>query len=144
MRNSVIVSLVAGVWFCAVLPACQTPAAPATEPAATIDRTRNPDARYFEGTVQSLHHAFHVLVITTDKYPALRLKYDKNTRFFLSGQPATIADIQQYMPIKIWGHMVYPPDTHFNGVCMIDSMWVTPIRAGSVRAMPAVPESGKP
>jgi len=75
-------------------------------------RAGDPDSRVFAGLIVSLRPASSVMVVSKDEgsgrdvYPNfIYVKYDDATRFLLDDQPATLTDIEQYMRVKVDGHM---------------------------------------
>ena len=72
----------------------------------------DPDSRVFVGLIVSLRPVVSTMVVSKDEgrgkdaYPNfIYVKYDAATKFLLDDQPATLADIEQYMKVKIDGHM---------------------------------------
>ncbi|MCL2646483.1 MAG: hypothetical protein FWD61_05685 [Phycisphaerales bacterium] len=79
---------------------------------ASSAKPGDPDSRVFAGLIVSLRRMSSTMVISKDEgrgegaYPNfIHVKYDATTRFLLDDHPATLVDIEQYMKVKIDGHM---------------------------------------
>jgi len=75
-------------------------------------RADDPDSRVFTGLIVSLRPTSSTMVVSKDEgrgrdaYPNfIYVKYDAATRFLLDDQPATLTHVEQYMQVKIDGHM---------------------------------------
>lgn len=97
--------LILAAW---ALAGCATAAKPA-DPDLNIDRAADPDARYIEGLLVDVRPRTSTLLISKgNKVDALNfsyVKYDAATRLFLDNQPATLTDLDKYMPAKVKGRM---------------------------------------
>jgi len=72
----------------------------------------DPDARSFSGTIVSLRLLTSTMLIAKeermgkDLFPnQVVVKWDAQTKFLMDGEPTTLDKIQQYMTVKIQGHM---------------------------------------
>ena len=73
---------------------------------------RDPAARAFNGTIVSLRPIKTEMLISKDEYHGrdafpniILVKWDAQTKFYLDGQPTTLDQLRQYMPVKVKGHM---------------------------------------
>jgi hypothetical protein len=78
---------------------------------ATLE-AHDPDARAFNGTIVSLRPIKTEMLISKDEYHGhdafpniILVKWDTQTRFSLDGQPTTLDQLRQYMPVQVKGHM---------------------------------------
>lgn len=85
---------------------------PAPRASVEIGRPGDADYRQFTGTIVSLRPMISTMLISKDEvhgkdqYPnIIRVKYDAQTKFYLDNQPATLDQFQQYMIVKVDGHM---------------------------------------
>jgi hypothetical protein len=74
--------------------------------------SHDPDARAFNGTIVSLRPIKTEMLISKDEYHGhdafpniILVKWDAQTKFYLDGQPTTLDQLRQYMPVQVKGHM---------------------------------------
>lgn len=68
----------------------------------------DPASRVFAGTIYGFQPTTSTMKIATnDTVPPnpVHCRYTAQTRFFLDGQPATLDQIQQYMPVRVKGRV---------------------------------------
>lgn len=101
--RKVIIGSMAGV----ILTGCASSQRPLTGSASA-----DPATRAFQGTIVSLRYPTSTMLISKDErlgrdqFPnIIAVKYDAQTQFTLDNKPATLDQLQQYMPVSIQGAM---------------------------------------
>ena len=96
----------------ALLAGCATAATPSNAPPPAGPASKDPDYRAFSGTIVSLRFTTSTMPVSKEEQDRnvrvpnnILVKYDAQTRFFLDNQPATLDQIDRYMPVTIQGHM---------------------------------------
>jgi hypothetical protein len=95
-----------------LLGGCDALQHPPTDNTQATPSATDPDARTFSGTIISLRPTVSTMMISKeeqvgrDRFPnQVIVKYDAQTKLLLDGNPTTLDQIQQYMPVTIEGHM---------------------------------------
>jgi hypothetical protein len=96
-----------------------------------LEHADDPATRAFKGTIISLRPTTSTMLISKDEHGStigskeaipniIAVKYDAQTRILLDDQPATLDQLEQYMTVRVSGHMrdgqLFAETTRFSSV----------------------------